>query len=261
MIIDVNVSLGRWPFQEFEQDTPSKLAAHLEREGISAALVSCIDSILARDPDSGNRRLFAGLKKHPSLLPVAVINPLLADWPDRLGEYAGISPVCGVKIYPGYHGYGLGSKEMGPLMKRLEDDVLPLMIQSRIEDDRSQFPSMMVKPVGVDEISAFASRHPGNKIICLCLSRGEAAGIMKTARNVYADISYMDGLNGIPELLGEVSSDRVLFGSHTPFLYTASARMKMMYREISAQVRGRIESGNISGILEACLSGLNVNLD
>ena len=40
MLIDVNCSLGNWPFMRFAQDTPAKLAKHLAAEGVKVRLVS-----------------------------------------------------------------------------------------------------------------------------------------------------------------------------------------------------------------------------
>ena len=51
MITDVNLSLGRWPFQCFDIRTPRQLAAHLRKHGIAEGWVSAVDSVLSPDPD------------------------------------------------------------------------------------------------------------------------------------------------------------------------------------------------------------------
>ncbi len=248
MIINTNAAFGFWPFQRFSQDTPGKMSAHFKSEGISVSLVSSVEAILARDPDIYNREIVKKLKKYPNLQPVMVINPLLADCRERLNDYARLTKINVVKIYPAYHSYALDSECMHPFMKELRVRQTALMVQARIEDDRSQFPSMRVPSVDTSDIIRLAQKYPANSIVCLCLSKSEAVNVLKSTENVFADISYMDGLNSIPDLLMQVPSEKIVFGSHTPFLYTASARLKMA--EISGEEKEKIYSGNISSILD-----------
>ncbi len=260
MIIDTNVSFGLWPFERFLQNTAGRLNTHLQTEGISTALVSSIEGILYRNPDVYNKILIEKIKKYPSLKPVMIINPLLADWKQRLYEYSRLVKVTAVKIFPVYHSYSLLAEHIDVFMDEILNLNIIVMVQVRIEDERTQLPSMRVNSLNADDIIRFAQKHPVNKIICLCLDYGEAVKILKATENVFADISYMDGVNVLPRLLQQVSAERVLFGSHTPFLYTASARMKMMYEEISPQERKKICSGNISTLMATDFLGDEKNL-
>jgi|LSQX01.3.fsa_nt_gb predicted TIM-barrel fold metal-dependent hydrolase len=250
MIIDTNVSLGCWPFQSLLLGTPFKLNAHLKKEGISLAIVSSIDAIFNRDIDFCNKQLIKQVEEYPSLVPVMVINPVLANWKENLIEYTQLTKTNAVKIYPAFHSYSLSSKYMEPLMLELKTLNMSLMVQVRIEDDRTQFPAMQVPAIGLNEIIEFSLAYPENNIECLCLNSSEAIKILNETKNVFVDISYIDGLNCLPNLIEKTSEDRILFGSHSPFLYIESAKMKTLYKEIPNNVRNKICSANIFSFLQ-----------
>jgi len=246
MTVDTNAWLGLWPFAPFAQDTPGKLSGYLKSAGISSALVSPADAVLCREPYTCNSRLINKLRGSRILSPIVVVNPLLADWKEKLREYSLLPAVKGVKILPNYHGYSLLSGNMPLFMEEVRKSGLLLMLQVRIEDSRMQMPSMQVPPVEAAEIIKFAREYPQNRIICLCASKREADGFLRSTRNLFVDISNMEGINCIPGLLAEHQADRVLFGSHAPFFCAASAEMKMLYKDISAEDRKKICSANIS---------------
>lgn len=249
MLIDINTGFGFWPFQSFAQNSPEKLNGHMRKAGISSALVSSIDAVLHPEPDTHNKALLKKLRNFPELRPVMVINPLLADWMERLSEYRKSGSVNAVKIFPAYHGFKVVSSTMGCFLEELEAARTVLMLQVRIEDERSQYPRMQVPALDTREIIRLANNHPGCNIICLCASAREIKNMTGAAKNIYADISYADGLNVIPFLLREIPADRILFGSHTPFFCTESARMKMSGGGIPESDAKMIFSENILKLL------------
>lgn len=249
MIIDTNVWFGVWPFQSFFQDSPEKLCAHVRGMGISTAMVSSIEAVLYPDPDVFNKLLLKKIGGYPDLTPVLVINPLLADAMARLQEYTEFKTLKAVKILPNYHNYKLLNGNFHVFMEILEANNILLMIQIRIEDERGQYPLMQIPPVDAKDIIRLASKYPKNKIVCLCASGLEAENILQATENVYADISYIDGAKSIGNIIQKVSPGRIVFGSHTPFFVTESARMKVMNEEVSGKDIRKICSANISKLL------------
>lgn len=233
MLIDVNVSLGRWPFQRFVPATPKKLAEHLKAEGISSAFVSAIEAVFYPDPDVYNKLLRRRLGPHSNLMPVIVVNPALANWREALKVHLGSPQVKAVKIVPNYHNYSLARRSAAELMDELTARKIPLLIQMRIEDERNQYPLLKVAGVDYKGIIKLANRFQGLPIICLCPYFREAIPLVKETTNIYVDISFVEKLDTVASLLKEIKSERVLFGSHTPFLYTRSAVMKIKEARIA----------------------------
>ncbi len=249
MFIDVNVSLGPWPFWKFGEDSPEKLSRHLKSEGISLALVSSLETVFYPDPRWGNERLFTNLNSYPNLVPIIVLNPSLSSWKEMLEKYDNLYNIKAVKILPNYHNYSLPSSFVSDLMKELAKRKIPLIIQMRLEDERNQYPLLKVREVKIEEVINLAKSFPSIPILALCPCFGEAVSLVKESPNIYIDISFIERLNTLKTLLERVPEERVLFGSHTPFLYTRSAVMKVKTANISKKDREAIAFGNISHIL------------
>lgn len=241
---DVNVSFGNWPFQYFSQDTPAKLLKHLEKNGIDRALVSSAEAAFFPDPDICNKKLEASLKNFKDLIPVPAVNPILANWESIIDE----SNSGTVKIYPGYHNYSLSSECVDKMIGKLLKNKMPLMIQMRIEDERSHHPLCRIPAVPADDVIRLALRYPALPIICLCTYFGETVKLLKAAPNIHTDISFAETTNFMARLLRDVKPEQLLFGSHTPFLYTKAAVMKIEYAEAGSDIIEKITETNAENL-------------
>ena len=260
MLIDVNVSFGNWPFQTFLQNSVAKLSKHLKSEGISLALVSSIETTLYPDPDVYNKSLLKKVKSYSNLIPVMVLNPALSDWKEKYEEYTDSQKFRVIKILPNYHNYLLSSKFVNDFMNELSKKKnAVLIVQMRVEDERNQYPLLKVSGVDYKEIIKLANRFPGVSIICLCSCFREAVSLVKETKNIYIDISFIETLNIVfktnTALLKEIPAGRILFGSHTPFLYTRSAIMKVKSAEISEKDLNAIMFNNARCLLGIVKSG------
>ncbi|OGV51682.1 MAG: hypothetical protein A2017_10160 [Lentisphaerae bacterium GWF2_44_16] len=239
-MIDVNVSFGNWPFQYFSQDTPAKLSKHLKKNGIDRALVSSSEAAFFPDPDVCNKKLEASLKNFKDLIPVPAVNPLLENWENIIDE----SNSKTVKIFPGYHNYSLSSECVEKMIEKLLKNKMPLMIQMRIEDERSHHPLCRIPPVPADDVIKLSLKYPNLPIICLCAYFAETVKLLKASPNIYADISFAETTNFLARLLRDVPAEQLLFGSHTPFLYTKAAVMKIEYAEAGTDIVEKITKTN-----------------
>ncbi len=246
MIVDVNTGLGHWPFARFLPDTAAKLARHLAREGVDLALVSAIDSALFPDPHLCNLELMEALAPFPSLVPLMTIDPSLGHWHDCLTRYRATDALNAVRILPNYHRYPLGAGFVDELARRLADDRPRgvLVIQMRVDDERNQYPLMQVPGVPVDEVTALARRIPHLPMLCLCAYRHEAIRLIRETENVSVDIAFVEHLDTLAGLLREAPAGRVLFGSHTPFLYTRATVMKLECSSIDDDAKQAVGSAN-----------------
>ncbi|PIZ17279.1 hypothetical protein COY51_00635 [Candidatus Desantisbacteria bacterium CG_4_10_14_0_8_um_filter_39_17] len=241
MIIDVNVNFGFWPFQKFHENTLRKLNEHLKKENISFALISSLEAVFYPDPEMGNQDLLMKLKKYKNLLPVAVANPKINNWKEILGN----NKYKAIKIIPNYHYYSLLDKKALDLIGEVNNKKITLIIQMRFEDERSHYPLLKVKGVSVQEIKEISLKFPALSIIALCPYFAESIELANLP-NVCTDISFVESLDTLHSLLAKVPAEKVLFGSHTPFLYTKAAIMKLKYGSISKKDYEKIAYKNAS---------------
>jgi len=240
MIIDVNTSFGHWPFQKFDVNSTQALAKHLNLAGITKALISSIDAILYPDPSVCDVELFKMVKATPTLIPVPTINPGLANWRKTLET----DSLKAVKIIPNYHNYQLTDPAVAQLMQVLAERKIPLMIQMRVDDERNQYPLMKIFGVNCQAVIQLANAFREVPIVCLCAYLGEAVELVQKTKNVSVDISFIETFQTLPALLRKIPPEKILFGSHTPFLYTDSAVMKLKAAHLAAKLCRTIASAN-----------------
>jgi len=111
-------------------------------------------------------------------------------------------------------------------MNILAEARIPLIIQMRVDDERNQYPLMKVPGVDVESIIRLANAFPKVPMVCLCTYRYEAVYLVRRRRMWSVGISYIESFKTLPTLLKQIPAERVLFGSHTPFFYTAAAVAK-----------------------------------
>ena len=242
-IIDVNTWLGSWPFDYLREDTAAKLDALLASEGISLAYVSTPEASLNADYVEANRRLIRRTRRYPRLRPVPILDPTIGGWRDALAGYHE-SGITAVRIIPGYHDYRCTCAEAAALVDAVEAAGMALIVQVRMADERTHHRLCQIPPTPVGDIVELAGRHPGLSIVAMCASFHEAVKIAASAPNVSFDLSHIERMRTIPSLLEAVPVERVLFGSHAPFLTLRSAKMKLTAPGISEADRRCIASGN-----------------
>jgi hypothetical protein len=81
MIIDVNVSLSRWPFRRLLGDETPDLVARLREQKVVKAWAGSFDGILHKDIGAVNARLAAECRSHGEnvLVPFGVVTPIFFD--------------------------------------------------------------------------------------------------------------------------------------------------------------------------------------
>lgn len=242
-IIDVNTWLGSWPFDYLREDTAAKLDSLLASEGISLAYVSTPEASLNPDYVEANRRLIRRVRRYDRLRPVATLDPTIGGWRDALAEY-GESGITAVRIIPGYHDYRCISAEAAALVEELEARNMVLIVQVRIADERTHHRLCQIPPTPAEDIIELAGRHPGLPVVAMCTNFHEAVEIAESAPNVSFDLSHIERMRTVPSLLARVPAERVLFGSHAPFLTLRSAKMKLAAPGVSEADRRSIASGN-----------------
>lgn len=255
MIIDVNVSLSRWPNRRLPLDETSKLAAALMQNGVSQAWAGTFDGLLHNDLAAANKWLVDQCRSvdEKLLLPIGAINLSLPAWEEDVRRCYELHGMKGVRLLPGYHDYTLEDPRFKQLLSLLAEKHMLLQIAVRQEDPRTQHRLLMTKDVDLKPLLTSLGDFPNLPVILLnavSSSAVELHGQLAAAGKVYFDIATLEGLAGLERQVQSLPSERLLFGSHSPFFAFDSAKLKLEESELPAPAREQITHLNAVKILE-----------
>ena len=255
-IIDVQVTLSRWPFRRLPFDETPALVDVLQTRGVSRAWAGSFDALLHKDIASANARLVDECAKHGSgvLLPFGTVNPKLPDWEEDLRRCAEDYGMRGIRLHPNYHGYALDDPLFARLLQLATERKLIVQITTAMEDERMMHPLLQVKPVDVNPLVDLLPTVPGARIVLLNALRTVPAPILPKiigAGEVYAEIASLEGVGGITNILQHMPAERLLFGSHAPLFYLESALLKLKESPLTDEQLNGICRENAARVLAA----------
>jgi hypothetical protein len=242
-MIDVNVSLSRWPFRRLVGDEPDGLVASLRKRNVTQAWAGTFDGILHKDLSSANQRLARDCQRYgPGMLvPFGSINPRLPDWQEDLRRCQEEYRMPGIRLHPNYHGYDLKDPAFAELLHLSAAQRLIVQVAASMEDERTQHPLMRVPPVDISPLRGLLKNEPDVRIIVLNsnpLQGSVLAHELAGTGCVDFDISMVESVDGVARLVEAISIQHVLFGSHYPLFYFESALLKVReggFREAEAR--------------------------
>ena len=242
-VIDTNVSLFQWPFRRLPLDQVDDLCDKLRTLGITQAWASSFEGLLHRDLSSVNERLSKACQNRPELVPVGAINPTLPGWKQDVQRCLGTAQMPGVRVHPGYHGYALTDPLFGELLAEVSGRKGFVQIAVAMEDTRTQSPLMRVPEVDPEPLKHWMQRIPNARVQILnsrpgATQRATFAGIPR----IVFDTSRVDGTDGVADLVRAVGADRVLYGSHSPFLIPEAACIRM--------VESRLQASTVNALMQ-----------
>jgi len=227
-VIDVNVTLHRWPFRRLYGDEPDRLVSYLRTKGVTQAWACSFDGLLHRDISAVNARLAVDCQRsgRDFLLPFGAINPKLPDWQEDLRRCQEEHHMPGIRLYPNYHGYTLADAAFPELLAAAARRSLIVEIALAMEDERTQNPLMRVASVDPAPLLDAVKRLPSARVVVLNGNRIPRAKQLAEA-GVHFDFAMREGIGGVARLVDETAADRVLFGSNYPLFYFESAELKV----------------------------------
>jgi predicted TIM-barrel fold metal-dependent hydrolase len=254
-LIDVNVNLSHWPLRRLRGDDTAALVAMLRRHGVVQAWAGSFDGLLHKDIASANSRLADECRRHGHglLLPFGSINPKLPDWEEELRRCAEEQRMAGIRLHPNYHGYKLDDPDFARLLRQAAQRRLLVQLAVVMEDERMMHPLLRVEPVDPAPLLALITQTPNVRLVLLNVLRtlrGQPLADLIAAGKVYVEISMLEGVGGIANLLGQVPVHRVLFGSHAPLFYFESALLKLKESPLSEEQQRAIRRENAKRLLE-----------
>jgi predicted TIM-barrel fold metal-dependent hydrolase len=234
MIIDVNAYLGHFAFRPLRYNTARDLLRLMDAKSIDKAVVSSASAITYRNPQDGNEELAAEVVQHRDrLIPLAVLNPFYAGWPDDLKICSEELGMKGLRLYPKWHNYRLSDKECLDLVAAATERRMVVSLPIRAEDPRQRSWLVDVPDIGLGEIVALVQACPKAKFILLNGAQyvGSPLGRKDTGlpANYVIEISRMDSLlaNEIGQLIANLGIERLVFGTGMPFSYPDPALLKL----------------------------------
>ena len=253
-MIDTNVYVGPWPFRRFPGDTPSDLIARLKRKGVTQAWTGSFEGVFHRDLTAANARLARICETTGAgfLRPFGSINPAIPGWQEDLRRCQEVHRMPGIRLHPNYHNYPLTDPAFTELLTSARDRKLIVQLVIALEDERAQSPVMRVPVVNPAPLAPIVARLPGLRLVVLNRNRFPAGNDLKqlaAAGEVCFDIAMIEGVGCAQTLIDEVTVQRVVFGSHSPFQYFDSALLKLKESAITGPAETAILTGNARRLL------------
>lgn len=236
-LIDTNVSLGRWPFRRVPLDETPALVAKLRANGVTQAWAGSFDALLHKDISGVNARLAEDCRRNGRglLIPFGSVNLMLPDWEEDLRRCQEEHQMPGLRLYPNYHGYTLEAPAFARLLELATARRLLVQIACSLEDERTQHPRLQVPPVDIPPLIGLMEKTPAARVQLINAFRSLRGKpvLDLAAHGARFEIATLEGVEGIANLLARIPSDRLCFGSHAPFFYFESAKLKLRESALS----------------------------
>jgi uncharacterized protein len=229
-VIDTNISLFQWPFRRLPFSKTTELLGKLHDRDINQAWAGSFEGLLHRDVAGVNSRLAAECREYGGnvLIPFGTVNPTLPDWEEDLRRCHEEHHMPGIRLHPNYHGYSLNVPEFERLLRLAAERQLVVQLAAAMEDQRTQHPLLHVADVDLAPLAEVIRNVPTLKLVILNHKATGAAftSLMKTP-GVKFDVSRINATDGVARVMRTLPADRVVFGTHAPFLIYEAAMIKV----------------------------------
>lgn len=245
-LTDTNVSLFHWPCRRLPLDEPEQLVEKLRALGITQAWAGSFEGLLHRDLDSVNDRLAGACARHgPGLLLASgSVNPALPGWRETLRRCARSHAMRMIRLHPNHHGYKLEHPAFAELLDLAAEHGLLVQLAASTEDTRTQHPQTQVPDVDLRPLLSLLPKLPNVKL--QVLNHRPSAALtpaLAALPKVWFDTARTEATDGVAKLVALAGQERVMLGTHAPFLIPESAII-------------RVEEAMLAGLGEAAVKAL-----
>lgn len=261
MLVDINTYIGHWPFRQRRYNTCEARLERMNRFGVDRAVVSSLNGIFYKNPQSANEELYEEIRSRKSfqerLIPFAVINPIYGAWKNHFKVSTGEMAMRGIRLYPQYHGYAVTDPACIELVKRARDQGLPVALSLRMVDSRpSSWMDLDRKGEwALKDVVSLVKEVPDAKYLIVNLANSlklspEETSLLKSA-NVLMDTSGRNFME-LGKLIQTYGEEKFAFGSHAPILDDLTGMLRiesLRENEADERVKNRLRSGNARTML------------
>jgi len=244
MIVDAATYLGPWPFREIE-GKPAGLARMMRGFEVSAAVVSPLDGLYHQYLAGPNGRVLKQIEGKEGLFAAPLVSLRMADWRERIDEYAAHPQVKAVRLAPTFHGYAASDAKGAAEWAAKRG--LAVAVQLRMLDERFHPVFLELPPTPLAEVVALAAETPKVRWVVSAARLGEMLPLAESIRklsNLWLDTSHVDGLECMRRACKALGAGRLLFSTCWPFFYAKSAFLKAEEAELPAREAKRVMAGN-----------------
>ncbi len=234
MIIDLHNHVGN--DKDGNAQTIEELGKSMAAYGIDKAAIFPFD-------ESGKELVRASLDlleyKSEKILPFLRFDPKNVK-PDQISKI--ISGFYGVKLHPRSQSFDPLDKRFYPIYAEIEKAGKPLMIHTRKENNPNTDP---------DRVVTLASSFPKLNIIIAHFAGAsrEAIEYIGEHDNLYLETSVFSSTKPIESVLKRIGSEKIVFGSDSPYSDQEIELMKVKKANISERDRNRILHENAELLL------------
>jgi predicted TIM-barrel fold metal-dependent hydrolase len=257
-LIDTHVYLSRWPFRRLWGDETENLVAKLAEYGVTTALAGSFDGLFHKDISAVNAAIAAecAAKGRGILAPVGSINPTLPDWEEDLRRCHETHRMRVIRLHPNYHRYELSDARFTRLFELAGRRGLTLQVALTMEDERTQSPLMKMARVNPEPLVALLQTAGAPHVMLLNGFTGLRSNRVLLRRLVATgkagfDLSTLEVIRGIEEVLREHPEMRLLFGSYAPFYYFEYAWLKLKESVLAPTELQAVRSAHAAAMLGA----------
>jgi len=177
----------------------------------------------------------------------------LPDWEEELRRCVEEHRMAGVRLHPNYHGYKLDDPDFARLLRLAAERRLLVQLALVMEDERMMHPLLRLEAVDPAPLLGLIKQTANLRLVLLNglrTLRGQPLLDLIAAGEVYVEIAMLEGVGGVANLLAQVPSQRVLFGSHAPLFYFESTLLKLKESALNEAQLGAIRRENAKRLLE-----------
>lgn len=255
MRIDVNASLGSYPWRRVPGTSAPALRKAMDRVGIDEAWVFHLPGIAWRDPMAGNGWLLECCAHEPRLTPVPSIHPGLPGWVEELEGVVDRGARV-VRADPTWYGIPAAGGEMRALAQEAGRLGVPLMMAVRFEDGRQRHPLDRAEELPAAAVRTLIREHPHSRLVITHAERSfieevHFGSTPEEAARIWWDISWVWGPpeDHLETLLETIGPGRFLLGTGQPLRLPETAIARLDLLAMAASDRGLIESANALALL------------
>jgi uncharacterized protein len=259
MLLDINASIGHWPFQHYNYNTCGSLLDRMNTHGVNVSVIGNLNGIFYKNTHSANKELFSDINSdkrfRDRFIPFGVINPIYAGWREDLDICVSKFGMKGIRLYPLYHDYDLTDPSCIELVKNARDRNLVVAFTLRMVDSRPRSWMDIQKEWALKDLIPIVKAVPDAKYMILNVANStelsdEETTLLRGA-NVLLDTSGRM-ISNLGVLLKRFGNDKFAFGTHSPILDYVSGRLRIeSLRESEADEKTKelIRSGNAIRLL------------
>lgn len=232
MIIDVNASLGHYPFRSLRQNRAAEMVESMNRNGIARAVVTSLHAAFYRDAQRGNEELFADVAPHGDrFVAVPTVNPRYVGWERDFAETVARWKPKAVALLPEQHGYTLADAHGRAALARIAELGVPVVLRQRFEDRRQRHAWDKAEDLTVAAVLEAARAQPKLKFLLVNWAGLDGARLVDAGLKgrCLIDFARLQVVfrKDVPKLIATLGVEAIAFGSHMPFDYVAASLVKL----------------------------------